>query len=241
MPITKFRSRLLYSTGVANYALKDAAFGVFVLFYYKQVLGLSGTLTGLAIALSVIWDAVSDPLVGAWSDQLRSRWGRRHPLMVASVLPLALSFVGLFWPPQQLLGSQLHLFFWLLATVLLLRTALTLFMVPYLALGAEISSDYRERTSLARARTNLGWFVGVLVPASTLAFLFAAERGVDGRFLASNYQLYGLLCALGVVCASGVCLRGTWHYIPALPKVDKVSGDGLWRDIRSTFDNLHFR
>ena len=53
---------------------------VFVLFYYKQVLGLSGTLTGLAIAISIIWDGISDPLIGAWSDRLRSRIGRRHPL-----------------------------------------------------------------------------------------------------------------------------------------------------------------
>ena len=98
MQATNLRGRLVYGSGVVNYALKDAAFGVFVLFYYKQVLGLSGTLTGLAIALSVLWDAISDPLVGAWSDRLRSRWGRRHPLMVASVLPLALSFIGLFWP-----------------------------------------------------------------------------------------------------------------------------------------------
>lgn len=241
MPTTNLRSRLLYSSGVANYALKDAAFGVFVLFYYKQVLGLSGTLTGLAIALSVIWDAVSDPLVGAWSDRLRSRWGRRHPLMVASVLPLALSFIGLFWPPQQVLDSQLTLFYWLLGTVLLLRTALTLFMVPYLALGAEISTDYHERTSLASARTNLGWFVGVLVPATTLAFLFTSDSGVDGRFLASNYQQYGLLCALGVCCASWICLRGTWHYIPGLPQDDSAPGKGLWSDIRETFKNLNFR
>ena len=61
--------RLLYGAGAINYALKDAAFGAFLLFYYKQVLGLSGTLTGVAIAISIVWDAVSDPLVGAWSDR----------------------------------------------------------------------------------------------------------------------------------------------------------------------------
>ena len=146
MQATNLRRKLVYSSGGINYALKDAAFAVFVLFYYKQVLGLSGTLTGLAIALSVVWDAISDPLVGAWSDRLRSRWGRRHPLMVAAVLPLALSFIALFWPPQQVLGSQLTMFYWLLGTVLLLRTALTFFMVPYFALGAEISTDITPQT-----------------------------------------------------------------------------------------------
>ena len=54
-------NRLLYSSGIVSHALKEAAMGVFILFYYKQVLGLSGTLTGLAIAISIIWDGISDP------------------------------------------------------------------------------------------------------------------------------------------------------------------------------------
>jgi Na+/melibiose symporter-like transporter len=238
---TSLRRRLLYSSGVVNYALKDAAFGVFVLFYYKQVLGLSGTLTGAAIALSVVWDAISDPLVGAWSDKLRSRWGRRHPFMFASVIPLALSFVAIFWPPESVLDSQLPLFYWLLASVLLLRTALTFFMVPFLALGAEISTDYHERTLLANARTNLGWFIGVLVPATSLAVVFTSEGATDGRFIIGNYQFYGLLSAAGVIIASIVCIKGTEPYIPTLPRSTSIPGAGMWRDITNTFHNRNFR
>ena len=241
MQATSLRRRLLYSSGVVNYALKDAAFGVFVLFYYKQVLGLSGTLTGAAIALSVVWDAISDPLVGAWSDKLRSRWGRRHPFMFASVIPLALSFVAIFWPPESVLDSQLPLFYWLLASVLLLRTALTFFMVPFLALGAEISTDYHERTLLANARTNLGWFIGVLVPATSLAVVFTGEGAADGRFIIGNYQFYGLLSAAGVIIASIICIKGTEPYIPTLPRSTSIPGASMWRDITNTFRNRNFR
>ncbi len=241
MQATSARRRLLYASGVVNYALKDAAFGAFVLFYYKQVLGLSGTLTGLAIALSIVWDAISDPLVGAWSDKLRSRWGRRHPLMVASVLPLALSFVAMFWPPEMAQASQMSLFYWLLGSVLLLRTALTFFMVPYLALGAEISTDYHERTRLASARTNLGWFIGVLVPAISLALIFTSQDGVDGRFISEHYHAYGLLCAVGVIAASLVCIWSTKAYIPTLPQGSSTPGAGMLRDIAGTFRNRNFR
>jgi glycoside/pentoside/hexuronide:cation symporter, GPH family len=241
MQATSVRRRLLYGSGVVNYALKDAAFGVFVLFYYKQVLGLSGTLTGLAIALSILWDAISDPLVGAWSDKLRSRWGRRHPFMVASVLPLALSFIAVFWPPAMVMNSQLPLFYWLLASVVLLRTALTFFMVPYLALGAEISTDYHQRTLLASARTNLGWFIGVLVPATSLALVFTPQGGLDGRFVTGHYHSYGILCAVGVVIASWVCIKGTEAYIPTLPQGAHTAGSSLLRDIASTFSNRNFR
>ena len=241
MQATSIRRRLVYGSGVVNYALKDAAFGAFVLFYYKQVLGLSGTLTGLAIALSVVWDAISDPLVGAWSDKLRSRWGRRHPLMVASVLPLALSFIAMFSPPAMVLGTQDLLFYWLLGSVLLLRTALTFFMVPFLALGAEISTDYHERTSLANVRTNLGWFIGVLVPATSLVLIFTPENGVDGRFIPGNYQSYGFLSAVGVILASWICIKGTEGYIPTLPRGIDTPGSSFWNDIKQTFRNRNFR
>ena len=121
-------NRLLYSSGIVSHALKEAAMGVFVLLYYKQVLGLSGTLTGLAIGISIIWDGISDPLVGAWSDRLRSRIGRRHPLMIAAVIPMAAGFVMLYGPPGSVLSDQGQLFAWLLISILLVRTALTFFM-----------------------------------------------------------------------------------------------------------------
>ena len=205
------------------------------------MLGLSGTLTGLAIALSVVWDAVSDPIVGAWSDRLRGRWGRRHPFMLAAILPLGLSFIALFSPPAFALDSQASLFYWLLASVLLLRTALTVFMVPYLALGAEITSDYHERTLLASMRTNLGWFLGVLAPASALLFLFDYSDGSDGRFVIEHYRVYGWFNAAAVLVFSTLCIVGTWHYIPELLSRVTQHSENIMRDILHTFRNRNFR
>ena len=234
-------NRLLYSSGAITYALKDAAFAAFVLFYYKQVLGLSGTLTGLAIALSVVWDAISDPMVGAWSDNLRTRWGRRHPLMVASVLPIALGFIALFEPPEAVLSSQRSLFLWLLGSVIVLRTALTFFMIPYLALGAEMTTDYHERTRIASARTNLGWFMGVVAAAAAMFFIFNDSGGLDGRFIEDNYHLYGWLSGLGAIIFSTICIQSTWHYIPALIERTSAKNDNLLRNIFATFNNKNFR
>jgi Na+/melibiose symporter-like transporter len=226
---------------MVNYALKDAAFAAYVLFYYKQVLGLSGTLTGLAIALSVVWDAVSDPLVGAWSDKLHSRWGRRHPPMIGSVIPLALCFIALFSPPAVATTSQSGLFFWLLGSVILLRTALTFFVVPLYALGAEISTDYHERTRLVSARTNLAWFSGVIASASAMYFLFGGSTGEDGRFTIENYHHYGWVNAALVLLFSLTCILGTWHYIPRLVATTSTHTRGMLSDILGTFRNRNFR
>ncbi len=75
------QTRIYYGLGGGVYAIKEAAYNTFILLFYVQVLGLSGLVTGAVIAISLLWDAVSDPLVGSWSDRLRSRHGRRHPFV----------------------------------------------------------------------------------------------------------------------------------------------------------------
>ncbi|MCR9103802.1 MAG: MFS transporter [Gammaproteobacteria bacterium] len=240
IPAISLSTRLLYSSGVVGYALKDAAMAAFILFYYKQVLGLSGTLTGLAIAISIVWDGISDPLVGAWSDKIRTAIGRRHPFMIVSVAPLGVAFILLFSPPEAALETQASLFTWLLLSILLLRTALTVFMVPYLALGAEITTDYHERTRLASARTNLGYFVGVLVSATALALLFNDKNGVDGRFVIENYHLYGWVSAILTLTFSITCIAGTWRHIPYLAKATVHKGSNILRDLITAFRNRNF-
>lgn len=240
------RARLTYAVGSIPYAIKDAAFSAFVLFFYTQVLGLSGSLTGLAIFLSVVWDAVSDPLIGAWSDRLHTRWGRRHPMMVAGAPPLALSFVMLFHPPEAVLDSQGLMFAWLLISVLMVRTFLTVFYIPQKAMGAELTDDYQERTSIVNARTNIAWVAGVTLPALSLPFLFGALDGQDGRFVISNYHSYGLLSALAVLISAGICIYGTRQFIPRLLAVaarNEVSSGfrGMVRDTLGTLQNANFR
>ncbi len=230
-------NRLLYSSGIVSHALKEAAVGVFILFYYKQVLGLSGTLTGLAVAISIIWDGISDPLIGAWSDRLRSRIGRRHPLMIAAVIPVSVGFIMLYGPPESVLSDQGQLFTWLLISMLLVRTALTFFMVPYLALGAEITYDYHERTQLAAIRTNLAWLTGTLAAATALLFLFNEENGADGRFVIDNYHFFGWVNGLLVILCSVICIAGTWQYIPKLANRTTHASSAVLRDIFIIFRN----
>ncbi|NCF20540.1 MAG: hypothetical protein GWP63_20075 [Haliea sp.] len=72
-------SRISYGIGGTPHAIKEADYTMFVLLFYTQVLGLGGTEAGFVLFLGLLWDAVSDPIMGAWSDRFKSRWGRRHP------------------------------------------------------------------------------------------------------------------------------------------------------------------
>ena len=113
-------TKLNFGIGQAAEGIKTCTFGTFLLFYYNQVLGLSGDLAGLAIALALIFDAFTDPIAGSVSDRWRGPRGRRHPFLYASALPLGVSFYLLFdpWVTVQETG-QMSLFAWMLtATVL---------------------------------------------------------------------------------------------------------------------------
>ena len=240
------RTRAAYGAGGAVYAVKEAAYTMFVLLFYTQVLGLNGSLTGAVIAISLVWDALSDPLTGVLSDRLRSRYGRRHPFMVASILPIGLGFLGLFAPPASLAGSQWLLAGWLLFWSLWVRTFVTLFAIPHLALSAEITSDYHERSQVLGARLATLFLFSVLVPALALAFIFPERGGEDGRFDLANYPLYGLLCCGVCWVMAVVTTLGTRRYARSslgehrLPQSAPRLRD-LWRDLARTLGNGTFR
>jgi GPH family glycoside/pentoside/hexuronide:cation symporter len=195
-------TRLAYGAGGAVYAVKEAAYTMFVLLFYTQVLGLNGTITGSVIALSLLWDAVSDPLVGVLSDRLKHRRGRRHPFLAASILPLGLGFIGLFAPPPAVAESTLLLAAWLLFWSLWVRTFVTTFSVPHLALSADITDSYLGRSRVLGARLAFLFLFSVLVPALALLLIFPATGAGDGRFRPDNYPLYG---------ASPASCAGSWR------------------------------
>ena len=108
----KLSTKLSYGVGQLSDGVKQASFSTFLFFYYNQVLGLSGSLAGMAALLALVVDAVTDPMVGQWSDRFRSRWGRRHPFMLAGAIPFGVAIVALFSPPQGL--GEMGLFCWML-------------------------------------------------------------------------------------------------------------------------------
>ena len=231
-----------YAIGNMPWSVKDAAFMNFVVFYYTQVQGLSGTLTGLAMFIALSWDAISDPVVGSWSDTLRTRWGRRHPLLVAGGVPTALLFLALFQPPGNL--GQTGIFLWLLGVSILLRTFLTIYFIPYSALGAELSTDYDERTVIAKARVTMAWLIGMAMPAIGFAIIFQARDGVDGRLVQSNYIGYGILSAVLAGATAVFCVWGTRTVIPRLPQGRPAEAPFTLaqplRDLKVAFSNYKF-
>jgi glycoside/pentoside/hexuronide:cation symporter, GPH family len=135
-----------YGAGQVAEGVKNQAFNVFLLFYYQQIIGIPGSLAGLALGIAMAFDAVTDPIAGVVSDRVRTRWGRRHPFMFFSAFPLVFCFIALFSPPEGL--EELGHFIWLTVFAVLVRGSLTFYYVPHLALGAELAQDYHQRSTL---------------------------------------------------------------------------------------------
>jgi Na+/melibiose symporter-like transporter len=214
LPTLTFGVKLAYGAGQIAEGLKNGALSTFLIFYYSQVLGMSAGLAGLAVGTALIVDALSDPIAGSLSDHWRSKYGRRHPFMVASMVPLAISFVLLFAPPVR---GDWPLFFWMVIMVNVTRTAMTAYHVPHLALGAELSNDFSERVSLVGFRmffTIIGGFAATLIG---FQFFFApsAEFPV-GQMNDAAYVPFAATLGLLMVITIGWSAWGTRQFIPYL-------------------------
>lgn len=211
----KASTKIGYGIGQLADGVKQGAFVTFLFFYYNQVLGLSGSLAGTASLLALMIDAVTDPMIGQISDNWRSRWGRRHPFMIAGSVPFGIAVVMLFNPPEGL--GQAGLFCWLLGGAVAVRLMLTLFFVPHLSLGAEMVRDYHERTSLIGYRVFFSYFGSLVVSVVGFALFFPASADFsNGMLNPENYGGFGLFVGVLGTVAMLWCIAATFRIIPSL-------------------------
>lgn len=156
-PLT-LSTNIYYRVGSIAFGVHQATLTSALMLFFNQVVGLPAAWVGAAMMLTLIFDAVCDPLIGEWSDHTRSRWGRRHPFMYASAILAAVAFYLLFDPPLGWPNS--HLLIYMAAMLVTVRVLLSLYEVPSSALGPELTLDYDQRTSLMSSRFFFGTLGG---------------------------------------------------------------------------------
>jgi GPH family glycoside/pentoside/hexuronide:cation symporter len=213
-PIT-LRTKLFYGFGSVAYGVKDQGFSYLLLLYYNQVLHVPAAEVGLALLIVLMVDACFDPVIGQWSDMLHSRWGRRHPFMYATALPVSLCYLLLWDPPVAMTAPAL--FYYLIGISIVVRFFVTLYEIPSSALAPELTDNYHERTSLLGFRSLFQWVGGL-----TMAFLaFAVFLTPDathpiGQLNPSGYAHYGWAAGALMFGAILVSAVGTHRHIPEL-------------------------
>jgi GPH family glycoside/pentoside/hexuronide:cation symporter len=209
---------------------------LYLLFYYADIVGLSPAYISLAIMIGNIWDAVTDPLMGFISDHTHTRLGRRRVYLLAGAVPLGLLIFFMWAPPASLSGFSLFLY--VVGLITLLYAIYTVVAVPYLALGAELSADPDERSSVFGfnfAFTRFGELAGAIVPHVALEFsdeiikllhqrigLFSdsfAERALEYFAQpASAFRFTAAAVGLIITCTVLTTFLGTHERVPHEPE-----------------------
>ncbi len=234
-----FWTKVTFGFGSVAFGVKDNGFSYFLLLFYGTVVGLEPGLVGLAILIALVLDAISDPLVGYWSDNFRSRWGRRHPFMYASALPVSLSFFLLWNPPDW---SQGALFAYLLCLSILIRTFITFYETPSYALLPELTTSYEERTSFQIFRTFFAWVGGNSLTVLMFGVLLVpTAQYADGILNREAYATFGIVGSCLMFLSIMVSSIGTHNRIPTLRQPGPPERKTVRRVFGEIFETLRDR
>ncbi|HEV2438236.1 MAG TPA: MFS transporter [Verrucomicrobiae bacterium] len=201
----------VYSLGECANSLVMNSIFAFAMLYYTKALKLDPTWAGIAMSISIFWEAITEPVMGHISDNTRCRWGRRHPYMIVGGLLMAVCSYLIWATPEVFRGSQLAIFWYLVAINLCLRTGLTLFNIPYMALGFEICSDYQGRSRIQSLRWIFNMAANLAGPALAWSLFFQNQDGVRGTTVAANYLKMGEVFSVATALFVLFVVIGTFH------------------------------
>ena len=233
-------TKLAYGAGAIAYGIKDNGYSVFLLLFYNQVVGLPADAVGTIIGLALVFDAFVDPLIGHLSDRTHTRWGRRHPWLYASAVPIALSWLMLWRPPES--APQMILGYLLIAAIIT-RAAIATNEVPSLAMAPELTRDYHERTLVLRYRFLFGWAGGLAMLMAAYGYFLKPPHGaLSGPLAHQGFAAFGLAGALIMAGSVLISAIGT-HKRLAHPPARRIEAKGLKEtlaDVRETLSNRAF-
>ena len=153
--------KIAFGIGMLANQMFPAALSIFMVILV-QSLGMSPFLWGLIFFLPKLVDCVTDPVMGFISDRTVSRWGKRRPYIFIGAILSGLSYIAMWQLSAD--NSQLYNFVYFLCWSCVFFIGLTIFSVPYVAMGYEMSDDYHERTRLMAVAQWIGQWAWVIAP-----------------------------------------------------------------------------
>lgn len=214
-PILTKTGKALYGFGDLGFSLVTNTIASFFMFFGTAVCGVPGTLMGLAYSLATVWDAITDPIVGYFSDRKRSRiFGRRHYYIFISIFGMALVNVFLWNVPVN--SEPVVKFFWFVLSLIMFNLCTTFFNTPNSALSVEISGDYNERTAIQSVRS-VFMLIGTILPTVLMSVLQMPVEGYpDGRYNPASYTNMAYISSSVLFICGTISFIGSFSQVPRL-------------------------
>lgn len=193
-----FGKKIGYSVGGATDTLAYDFVALFLMFFMTDMAGINPALAGTIISIGVLWDVITDPIVGALSDKTRTRFGKKRTWLLIAIPCILVSYMLLFTDFNMSTGAKnayfivLSMAFW---------TGYTMFSVPYYSMGASMTMDNEERTKI-RMLGMIVQYVGIFFSnvAPTILVTILLSKGMD-TYHAWHYTAWAaaILCTLTLV------------------------------------------
>lgn len=203
--------KVFYGFGGLSYSVISQTVSNFFMFFATSVMGLKGVLVGVAVAISTIWDGISDTIVGFLSDNKpMGKMGKRNGYMLIATIGMSI-FNIVLWVIPSTLSSGLK-FVWILISLFLLETFNTMFATPYSALGNDMATSYDDRTKI-NAYNTVFYLIGIIIPSVLLViFLPNTDEYPIGQLNPAGYIKIA-------ITTSTICLLfGLMSSILTIPK-----------------------
>lgn len=190
--------------GVANLGdtIVTEFVGAFLIYFLTNVVGMRPALAGLVVFIGVLWDGISDPIIGTLSDRSTFKSGQRRPFLLMSVLPIII-FTTLLFTSVNLSGKFKFIYYTIM--VIFYWTSYTLFNIPYLALGSELTTNNDEKTKISSVRQVFGTF-GLLF-ANALPMILVTTFKNLGMSESRSWTVSAFI--LGIMAGTAILI--TWR------------------------------
>ncbi|MEM7568448.1 MAG: MFS transporter [Pseudomonadota bacterium] len=224
-----FGLKFYWSIGASGVAFMMNVVAGFAFFYMISVLQISPVVAGAVVFVPKIFDAFTDPIVGSWSDRLKTGKSRRRPFLLAGAILSSLSFLMVFTTP--IFGHEYLTVGYIFTALMLFSFGYTLFNIPYLAMPAEMTSSYHERSSIHSFR---------MISLSTAGILGSAIPLILEELGRTSWTAYAIVGVCGAIFIF-VTLMATWAGT-ANAKFTQATTETpqLLKEVRAVFSNPHF-
>lgn len=209
------KTKVCYGVGNLGYGTISQTMSNFIMFFGTSVLGISGTLVGIAVAISAFWDGLSDPIVGYLSDRSKSKlFGKRLGFMLVATFGMAV-FNMLIWSIPQSLDMGFK-FVWLLVCLVAIETFNTCFATPYVALGIDIAPDYNDQSSIQGFKT-VFFICGMVLPTILMMIFMPSKEGASQLVQSGYINISYVTSILCIICGI-ITILGTIKRVKLLPE-----------------------